>query len=122
MPALALNQLSPCLQKIAEGQTAASRIFSVIDRQPLIKSKPDSIIPEHFYGVFEFINVTFAYPKNKAEKILKGLNMKIDCPHSAMVGKSGSGKSTILQLIMRFYDPDEGTILLDGVDLKDLNL
>ena len=48
--------------------------------------------------------------------------MKIDCPHSGMVGKSGSGKSTILQLIMRFYDPDEGTILLDGVDLKDLNL
>jgi len=48
--------------------------------------------------------------------------MKIDCRHSALVGASGCGKSTIFQLIMRFYDPDEGAVYLDGVDLRDLNL
>lgn len=48
--------------------------------------------------------------------------MKIDCQHVAFVGRSGCGKSTVFQLIMRFYDPDEGSILLDGIDLRDLSL
>jgi len=66
--------------------------------------------------------VGFAYPKDKTTAVLHNLNMKIDVKHSALVGVSGCGKSTIFQLLMRFYDPDEGSILLDGVDLKDLNL
>ena len=68
------------------------------------------------------MNVSFAYPKNKKLKILDGLNMRVDCQHSALVGRSGCGKSTVFQLIMRFYDPDEGAIYLDGVDLRDLDL
>lgn len=48
--------------------------------------------------------------------------MRLDCRHSAIVGKSGSGKSTIFQLIMRYYDPDEGSIFLDEVNLRDLDL
>jgi ABC-type multidrug transport system fused ATPase/permease subunit len=48
--------------------------------------------------------------------------MKIDCHHAAVFGKSGCGKSTVFQLLMRFYDPDEGRIFLDGVDLRDLDL
>lgn len=48
--------------------------------------------------------------------------MEIDCRSSAIIGASGCGKSTILQLIMRFYDPDEGTVYLDGIDLKQINL
>ena len=68
------------------------------------------------------MDVTFAYPKNKKVNILNKLNMKIDCQHSAFVGRSGCGKSTVFQLIMRFYDPDEGVITLDGIDLRDLDL
>ena len=50
--------------------------------------------------------------------MLKKLNVKFDCQHSAIIGPSGSGKSTIFQLIMRFYDPDQGIVYLDGIDLK----
>ena len=64
------------------------------------------------------MNVSFSYPKNREVKILDGLNMKIDCRHSGVIGRSGCGKSTIFQLIMRFYDPDSGSVLLDGIDLR----
>lgn len=55
-------------------------------------------------------------------KILSAFNLTIDCKQSAIIGKSGFGKSTVLQLIMRFYDPDEGSISLDGTDLRYLDL
>ena len=50
------------------------------------------------------------------------MNMKIDCKNSAIIGPSGGGKSTIMQLIIRFYDPDEGNIYLDGMNLRKINL
>jgi ATP-binding cassette, subfamily B (MDR/TAP), member 1 len=89
---------------------------------PLIRSKDNALKPGEASGVIEFVNVSFAYPKAKKSKILDHLSMKIDCNHSAIVGNSGCGKSTIFQLLMRFYDPDEGAILLDGIDLRDLDL
>lgn len=66
--------------------------------------------------------MTFAYPKDKSKNILNKLNLEIHSKNTAFVGESGCGKSTIFQLIMRFYDPDEGKISLDGVDLKQLDL
>jgi ATP-binding cassette, subfamily B (MDR/TAP), member 1 len=122
LPALSLNQLSPSLQKIAEGKAAAARIFAVIDRVPLIRSKPEAIRPREFKGVIEFVEVDFSYPKDPSKPILKGLTMKIDSLHTAIIGESGGGKSTTLQLLMRFYDPDRGAVLLDGIDLRDLDL
>jgi ATP-binding cassette, subfamily B (MDR/TAP), member 1 len=122
LPALSLNQLAPSLQKIAEGRAAASRIFKIVDRQPTIRSKEDAIVPETFRGIFRFDNVSFAYPKDKDLKILQNLSIVLDGRHAAIVGNSGCGKSTIFQLMMRFYDPDEGTVSLDGVDLRDLDL
>ena len=68
------------------------------------------------------MKVSFAYPKNKSRKILDDVSIKFDCRHAVLIGPSGEGKSTIFQLIMRFYDPDEGSVLVDGVDVKDLNL
>lgn len=61
-------------------------------------------------------------PKSRERKVLSGMNLKVDCRHSAIIGPSGGGKSTIFQLAMRFYDPDEGTVSLDGTDLRDLDL
>lgn len=66
--------------------------------------------------------MSFAYPKEPQKLILDKLSIKLDYQHSAIIGESGCGKSTIFQLIMRFYDPTEGAILLDGNNLKDIDL
>ena len=95
LPALSLSQLTPSLQKIAEGKAAAAKIFHIIDRKPKIRSKDNAVIPTKFSGVFTFANVSFAYPKDKNTLVLNNLNMTIDVQHSALVGKSGCGKSTI---------------------------
>lgn len=117
-----LSQLTPAIRKVAEGKIAAARIFKIIDRVPLIKSPEGAIIPQSFKGKFEFINVTFAYPKDKSKNILNNISFELNTQSSAFVGESGCGKSTIFQLLMRFYDPDEGVITLDGVNLKDIDL
>lgn len=117
-----MNQLMPSLQKIASGKQAAARIFTIIDRERKIKSKPNAIIPETFVGAFRFEDVTFAYPKNKAQNVLSDLSCEIQNTSCAFVGKSGCGKSTIFQLLLRFYDPDRGRVTLDGHDLRDLDL
>jgi ATP-binding cassette subfamily B (MDR/TAP) protein 1 len=67
--------------------------------------------------------VTFAYPKDKKRVILRNVSLNFNANQkNALVGESGCGKSTIMQLLLRFYDPDEGNILLDGVDLRELSL
>jgi ATP-binding cassette subfamily B (MDR/TAP) protein 1 len=88
----------------------------------LIKSKENALKPNTFKGVIKFDHVSFAYPKDKKRNILNNLNLEIDCNNSAFVGESGCGKSTILQLIMRFYDPDQGDVYLDDNNLKDIDI
>jgi ATP-binding cassette subfamily B (MDR/TAP) protein 1 len=66
--------------------------------------------------------VTFSYPKDKSKVILANLSIEFHVNNTALVGESGCGKSTILQLVMRFYDPDEGRVLLDGNDLRSIDL
>jgi len=74
-------------------------------------------------GKIEFRNVWFRYPTRTEEFVLRGLNLTINPGESvALVGESGCGKSTFVNLMMRFYDPCHGEILLDGVNLKDYNL
>ncbi len=65
LPSLNVQQLSPSLKKIGEGKLAASKIFKILDRKPLIASANDAIIPQTFKGVFKFENVTFSFPKDK---------------------------------------------------------
>ena len=116
------TQLTPAIKKISEGRVAGNRIFKIIDRKPAIHSSDNAFIPSTFNGIFKFENVTFAYPKDKSKNILSNLSLEINVGNSAFVGESGCGKSTVFQLLMRFYDPDEGRILLDGVDLREINL
>ena len=117
-----LSQLSPALKKIGEGQQAAARIFSILDRTSKVRNCENPIIPDSFKGQITFEKVTFAYPKDPSRLILDNLSIKFDINNTALVGDSGCGKSTIIQLIMRFYDPDVGTVYLDGVDLRSLDL
>ena len=80
-------------------------------------------VPEQFNGEIEFKDVWFRYPTRLNHWVLKGFNLKIN-PNEriALVGESGQGKSTVICLIMRFYDPEFGSVLIDGVDIREYNL
>ena len=106
-------------RKMFEGWT---HFFEIYDYKPKIISRKN-IIPNNFEGEIEFKNVTFAYPLKPDVNVLKNLSTKIEKGKVvAIVGHSGSGKTTISNLIQRFYDPNEGCITIDGIDLRDFNL
>ena len=106
-------------RKMFEGWT---HFFEIYDYKPKIKSRKN-IVPNQLEGEIEFKNVTFAYPLKPDVKVLKNLSTKIEKGKVvAIVGHSGSGKTTISNLIQRFYDPNEGSITIDGIDLRDFNL
>ncbi len=110
------------MKKITEGQIAAGRIFKIVDRQPRVVNPANGIKIPDFKGIIKFQNVSFSYPKEKSRKILDGISLEINKNKVAFVGESGCGKSTIFQLLMRFYDPDSGVITIDGYDLKTIDL
>lgn len=100
------------------------RVFDIINHVPEINhDESNALKPVSAYGTIEFKNVHFGYPKSPEIMVLRDFTVKIDGGHTVgVVGVSGSGKSTLLSLILRFYDPVSGKILLDGKDLKQFNL
>uniref|UniRef100_A0A4W2IG35 Bile salt export pump n=1 Tax=Bos indicus x Bos taurus TaxID=30522 RepID=A0A4W2IG35_BOBOX len=122
--ALNLGNASSCLEAFAAGRAAAASIFETIDRKPLIDCmSEDGYKLDRIKGEIEFHNVTFHYPSRPEVKILNKLSTVIKSGEvTAMVGSSGAGKSTALQLIQRFYDPTEGMVTLDGHDIRSLNI
>ncbi|XP_073329241.1 bile salt export pump [Pagrus major] len=124
MAAMNLGQASPCLEAFASGRAAAKTIFDTIDREPGIDCfSEEGHKLDKVKGDIEFHNVTFFYPSRPEVKILNDLSMQIKSGETtAFVGPSGSGKSTTIQLIQRFYDPKEGTVTLDGHDIRTLNI
>uniref|UniRef100_A0A8C3LMS0 Bile salt export pump n=1 Tax=Chrysolophus pictus TaxID=9089 RepID=A0A8C3LMS0_CHRPC len=122
--ALNLGQASPCLEAFATGRGAATNIFETIDRKPTIDCMSEEGYKlDKVRGEIEFHNVTFHYPSRPDVKILDNLSMVIKTGETtAFVGASGAGKSTIIQLIQRFYDPTDGMITLDGHDIRSLNI
>jgi ATP-binding cassette subfamily B protein len=91
--------------------------------EPTIRSKPGALVaPRPIRQGIEFKNVSFSYPGNR-RKILSGINLRIEPQERvALVGENGQGKTTVVKLLTRLYDPTEGQILLDGVDLREYNL
>ncbi|XP_077607205.1 bile salt export pump isoform X1 [Crocuta crocuta] len=122
--ALNLGNASSCLEAFAAGRAAATSIFQTIDRQPIIDCmSEDGYKLDRIKGEIEFHNVTFHYPSRTEVKILSNLSMVVKPGEmTAVVGSSGAGKSTALQLIQRFYDPSEGMVTLDGHDIRSLNI
>lgn len=114
----------PNLTAITEAKSAAIRITEMIDRHPAIdtEDKKGKAL-SYVRGEIEFNGVYFNYPSRPDTPILQGLNLRISPGKTTgLVGGSGSGKSTIISLLQRFYDPIEGDISLDGHKIKKLHL
>ncbi|MBA0629259.1 hypothetical protein Godav_023844 [Gossypium davidsonii] len=121
---LNLGLASSCLTAFAAGQAAAFKMFEVIQRKPKIDVySPKGRKMGDISGQIELRDVYFSYPARPKELILKGFSLFIPSGKTAaLVGRSGSGKSTVISLIERFYDPMTGEVLIDGVDLRKLQL
>ncbi|ORY92878.1 P-loop containing nucleoside triphosphate hydrolase protein [Leucosporidium creatinivorum] len=122
--AFSLAELTPSMQAISSALAAASSIFETIDRVPIIDSaSPAGLKPETVEGVIELKDVDFIYPSRPTVQVLYKFNAVFPKGKmTALVGGSGSGKSTIIGLLERFYDPVGGSCQLDGIELKDLNV
>ena len=107
------------IQLITSSLSAAERVFDVIDTEPQIKDSPDAIAMPDIEGAIEFKNVIFGYDPFKP--VIKDFSVAVK-PHETigLVGKSGAGKSTFINLVCRLYDVNKGAILLDGMNLKDI--
>jgi subfamily B ATP-binding cassette protein MsbA len=107
--------------RIQEATAAGKRIFEILDTEPNIKDVSNPIRLRDFTSSVEFISVSFQY--NAGDIVLTDINLKINKGEVvAIVGPSGSGKSTLVDLVPRFYDPTAGSIAIDGVDLRTVEL
>uniref|UniRef100_A0A8C0RDZ9 ATP binding cassette subfamily B member 1 n=1 Tax=Canis lupus familiaris TaxID=9615 RepID=A0A8C0RDZ9_CANLF len=122
--AFSIGQASPSIEAFANARGAAYEIFKIIDNKPSIDSYSKSgHKPDNIKGNLEFKNVHFSYPSRKEVKILKGLNLKVQSGQTvALVGNSGCGKSTTVQLMQRLYDPTDGMVCIDGQDIRTINV
>ena len=103
----------------AESMTSAQRMFEIIDSLPEITEKENPVHMDNMRGDIELKNVTFSYDKNKT--ILKNVSLKVEGGRMlGIVGRSGAGKTTLVNMISRLYDPDEGEIFIDGIPVKDI--
>ncbi|MDK4353077.1 multidrug efflux ABC transporter subunit EfrA [Enterococcus thailandicus] len=102
---------------------SASRIQEALDAQPEISENPEGVSETKTKGFVEFKNVTFAYPGHAQEPVIRNVSFTASPGETvAFIGSTGSGKSTLIQLIPRFYDVSEGEVLIDGVDVRDYRL
>ncbi|GAB6020134.1 hypothetical protein CHUAL_002862 [Chamberlinius hualienensis] len=124
MGAMNMGQSAPYIEAFSQARAAAASVYEVIDRIPPIdSSSTEGLRQEKVEGNIEFDDVHFNYPSRPDVRILNGLSLKIKNGETvALVGESGCGKSTTVQLMQRFYDPDNGTVKLDGCDIRLLNI
>lgn len=122
--AMGLGQASTLLPEVAKAKGAAAGLFAILNREPLIQHN------EHtgkrrkvLKGKIRMRHVKFAYPTRPDLVVLRNFHLKVNPGETiALVGPSGSGKSTVVQLLERFYDPLEGSVMIDGVDIREYDL
>lgn len=115
-----LRELSQKYSIVQSAMASAERIFQLLDTRSGLPVLPEPLGPQAVSGTLEFSNVTFGYDPDKP--VIHNLSMKVDPGETvAIVGATGSGKSTLINLLERMYDPDSGRILLDGHDLRELD-
>ncbi len=117
-----VKELSSVNNRIQESSAAADRIFEILDTEPRIKNADSPIKITSFNEKIVFENVSFLYDDSE-EPVLDGINLEVKRGSIlALVGSSGAGKTTMVDLLPRFYDPTSGRILLDGQDIKQIRL
>ncbi|HSI69461.1 MAG TPA: ABC transporter ATP-binding protein [Gillisia sp.] len=115
-----LRQIADKFNTLQMGMVAANRVFGILDTQESIADNGTTTV-DHLKGEIEFENVRFGY--NDTEEVLKGVSFKANAGETiAIVGATGAGKSTVINLLNRFYEINSGRILVDGIDIKDITL
>ena len=119
--AAGLGQLSEVWGEVSQASGAAERLFEILSVRPaIVPPARKTPLPEPPRGEIAFANVRFAYPTRPSVPVLDGVSFAVRRGEKvAIVGPSGAGKSTVFQLILRFYDPNSGTVSFDGVPLAD---
>ncbi|MER7356845.1 ABC transporter ATP-binding protein [Nonomuraea dietziae] len=117
----AVQSLGEIALTVSEAAAGSDRVMEVLGTEPTVTDRPGAVdLKERGPGRVEFASVGFTYPSRR-QPVLRGLSFTVE-PGEVLVctGPSGSGKSTITKLLMRFYDPDSGAVLLDGTDIREL--
>ena len=114
------KEFSNGITALQRGTASAKRIFTLIDTQPLIENKANAVILKSFEKSIIFKNVNFAYD---ADLVLKNINLSVEKGKTvALIGPSGGGKSTLADLVPRFYDPTAGEVCIDDISLRDYEI
>lgn len=115
-----MNAFSQSANVVHTARSQLSRVFEVLDTAPEIAERAGAVELPHLAGRIEFRGVSFGYER---EAVLKGVDLTVEAGETiAVVGRTGAGKTTLISLLLRFYDPTEGEILIDGRDLRDLKI
>ncbi|KAH7185401.1 P-loop containing nucleoside triphosphate hydrolase protein [Fusarium flagelliforme] len=119
-----IGLLYPQIPALTNGAAAASEMFKIFDKPSLLDPLSDEgTVPETCHGHLQAENLSFSYPSRPDAQVLKDISLDIPAGKTtAFVGASGSGKSTIIGLLQRWYMPDSGRLLLDGMDVSTLNV
>ncbi|RWR88412.1 putative serine/threonine-protein kinase [Cinnamomum micranthum f. kanehirae] len=119
-----IRMASPSVNAFAAGQATAYKVFETVIRKPQIDaSDTGGIVLEDIKGDIELRNVSLSYPARSEIQVFLGFSLNVPSgTTAALVGESGSGKSTVISLVERFYDPQDGEVLIDGINLKKLRL
>ena len=116
-PIMAVSEL---IDMRARGKASLNRIGELLDSQPDITDRKGVIFPEHINGDIEFRNLTFRYPDGEYD-VLRGASFKINAGENVgIVGRTGAGKTTVADLILKTYNVPDGTVFIDGIDINDI--